>query len=279
MSYKIVMDSCGDLPEEWKNHSKIQLIPLTLQIGEEAIIDDETFDQLSFLKKVAAYPECPKSACPSPQSYMESYGSEEEHVYVITLSSHLSGSYNSAVVGKDMYLEQYGEKKIHVIDSESASTGETQIALKAIELEESGKYSFEEIVEKLEKFRSEIATFFVLDSLEALRKNGRLSAVKALVANTLNIKPVMEGRQGVIFQAGQGIGIKKALNKMADALVEKMVKSEKRVLMISHCNNRQRAEYMKELVLKRADFAKVYIVETRGVSSLYASDGGIIVTA
>lgn len=279
MSYKIVMDSCGDLPEEWKNHSKIQLIPLTLQIGEEAIVDDETFDQLSFLKKVAAYPECPKSACPSPQSYMESYGGEEEHVYVITLSSHLSGSYNSAVVGKDMYLEQYGEKKIHVIDSESASTGETQIALKAIELEESGKYSFEEIVEKLEKFRSEIATFFVLDSLEALRKNGRLSAVKALVANTLNIKPVMEGRQGVIFQAGQGIGIKKALNKMADALVEKMVKSEKRVLMISHCNNRQRAEYMKELVLKRADFAKVYIVETRGVSSLYASDGGIIVTA
>lgn len=279
MSYKIVMDSCGDLPEEWKNYSKIQLIPLTLQIGEEAIIDDETFDQLSFLKKVAAYPECPKSACPSPQSYMESYVGEEEHVYVITLSSHLSGSYNSAVVGKDMYLEQYGEKKIHVIDSESASTGETQIALKAIELEESGKYSFEEIVEKLEKFRSEIATFFVLDSLEALRKNGRLSAVKALVANTLNIKPVMEGRQGVIFQAGQGIGIKKALNKMADALVEKMVKSEKRVLMISHCNNRQRAEYMKELVLKRADFAKVYIVETRGVSSLYASDGGIIVTA
>ena len=114
MSYKITIDSCGELLNEWKEDERVESVPLTLMVGDESIIDDQTFDQKSFLKKVAECPECPKSACPSPECYMKAYENEAEHIYAVTLSSELSGSYNSAVLGKNLYLEEHPEKKIHV---------------------------------------------------------------------------------------------------------------------------------------------------------------------
>ena len=93
MRYKIIIDSCGELLDEWKNDERFETVPLTLMVGAEQIIDDETFNQKEFLKKVADCPECPKSACPSPERYMKAYDCEAEHIYAVTLSSELSGSY------------------------------------------------------------------------------------------------------------------------------------------------------------------------------------------
>ena len=279
MSYKIVVDSCCELPEELKKDPRFQIIPLGLQVGDWHIMDDENFNQAEFLSKVASTPDCPKSSCPSPEKYMDSYQTEQEHVYVVTLTSRLSGSYNSAVLGKNLLEEAYGTKKIHIVDSRSASVGETQIALKAMELEESGKYTFEEIVEKLEEFRDRMITYFVLDNLDFLRKNGRLTGLKSLAASTLNIKPILRAEDGEIVQAGQGVGIKKALAKMAELVVDKIEKTGHNVLMISHCNNRMRAESVRDMILKKTDLIKdVKILDTAGVASLYAADGGVIVT-
>ncbi len=277
MSYKIVVDSCCELPEECLADERFEVVPLGLEVGDYRILDDEHFDQAEFLRKVAEYPKCPRSSCPSPERYMEAYHTPADHVYAITLSSHLSGSYNSAELGKRLFLEKYGEKQIHVVDSESASCGEAQIALKLMELEEQG-LAFEDIVEKIEAFRSSIHTYFVLDNLETLRKNGRLSAVKALVASTLNIKPVMAGDKGVIVQRGQCIGIKKALGKMAELVAEEVVDAANRTLMITHCNALARAEQVKKMVLEKVRFKKCIILDTHGVSSMYANDGGVIVT-
>lgn len=278
MSYKIVVDSCCELPENLKKDPRFEIVPLGLEVGEYQILDDENFNQAEFLQKVAECPTCPKSSCPSPERYMNAYRTEAEHVYVVTLSSNLSGSHNSALLGKNLYIETYGEKQIHVVDSRSASCGETQIALKAMELEEQG-LPYEVIVDKLEAFRDSMHTYFVLDNLETLRKNGRLSGVKALVASTLNIKPVMAGtREGTIEQIGQGIGIKKALQKMADAVVKNVNNAQDRVLMITHCNNAGRAESMKKLVLEKIGVKDVLIMDTAGISSMYANDGGVIVT-
>lgn len=278
MSYKIVVDSCCELPEEYKKDSRFEVIPLGIQVGDWQIQDDESFNQKEFLERVAASEECPKSSCPSPEVYMQSFDEQIDRVYVVTLSAQLSGSHNSAVLGKNLYEESHGSKKIHVVDSQSASCGETQIALKAMELEESGKYSFEEIVQKLEEFRDKMVTFFVLDNLDTLRKNGRLTGVKSLMASTLNIKPIMQGDKGLIAQAGQAVGIKKALAKMADLVAEKMEKTEERILMISHCNNLKRAEAVRDMLLKKVSFKEVRILDTAGISSLYAADGGVIVT-
>lgn len=277
MSYKIVVDSCCELPEEFLNDPRFERVPLGLEVGEYQILDDEHFNQAEFLQKVADCPLCPKSSCPSPERFREAYHVEADHIYCVTLSSHLSGSYNSAVLGKNLYHEKYGEKQIHVIDSESASGGETQIALKLMELEEQG-LDFDTIVEQIEAFRSSILTYFVLDNLETLRKNGRLSSVKALVASTLSIKPIMAGDKGIIVQRGQSIGMKKALGKMAEMLAEKVVNPKERRLIISHCNAPQRAELFKETLLSKIEVRECLIMETRGISSMYANDGGVIVT-
>lgn len=278
MSYKIVVDSCCELPEEYLKDPRFQVVPLGLEVGDYQIMDDENFDQAVFLKKVAECPKCPKSSCPSPESYRNAYHTDAEHVYAITLSSHLSGSYNSAMLGKNLYEEKYGEKQIHVIDSESASCGEAQIALKLVELEEQG-LPFEQIVEQIEAFRSEVHTYFVLDNLETLHKNGRLTTIKALVASTLNIKPIMAGDKGVIVQKGQSVGMKKALGKLADMIAAEVEHPEKKRLMITHCNAPARAELLKKLVLNKVTFQDCMILDTRGISSMYANDGGIIVTA
>ena len=260
MSYKIVVDSCCELPEEYLQDPRFEIVPLGLEVGDYQIQDDENFDQAEFLKKVAEYPKCPKSACPSPERFREAYHTEAEHVYVITLSSHLSGSYNSAVLGMNLYREKYGKKQIHVIDSESASCGETQI------------------VKQIEEFRSNVHTYFVLDNLETLRKNGRLTGVKALVASTLNIKPIMAGDKGSIVQRGQSVGMKKALRRMAEIVLEEAGDTKERFLMITHCNAPDRAETMKKLLMEKAEFKGCLIMDTRGVSSMYANDGGVIVT-
>ena len=277
MSYKIVVDSCCELPEELKGDPRFEIVPLGIEVGDWHIQDDAGFNQAEFLKKVAECPTCPGSSCPSPDRYKQSFDCDAEHIYVVTLSANLSGSHNSAVLGKNLYEEKHNDKKIHVVDSKSASCGEAQIALKAMELEEQG-LSFEEIVKRLEDFRDEMNTYFVLNNLETLRKNGRLTGVKALVASTLNIKPVMGATaEGTIIQLGQAIGFKKALQKLADTVVQGTKNPQKKCLMITHCNNPAKAESVRQMILEKVQFADSRILDTAGISSMYANDGGIII--
>lgn len=277
MSYKIVADSCCEFPSALANDPRYELVPLGLEVGDELIMDDESFDQKQFLAKVAACPKCPKSFCPSPEKFKEAYRTDAENVFVFTLSSKLSGSYNSAEIGKQLYQEEFGEKNIFVCDSHSASCGETQLAYKAVEWSEAGM-PFAEICEKLIEYRDQLKTYFVLDNLETLRKNGRLTGVKALVASTLNIKPLMAGKVGEIVQLGQAIGIKKSLAKMAETVVQEAVHPSEKRLMITHCNCADRAEKVKEMILSKISVKDVLVMDTRGVSSMYANDGGVIVT-
>ena len=196
---------------------------------------------------------------------------------MVTLSGKLSGSYNSAVLASQLYNEEHEDnKQIHVFNSKSASIGETLIGLKIQEMEESG-LSFEEVVTQVEDYISSMNTFFVLETLETLRKAGRLSNLKALVANTLNIKPVMGStKEGMIQQLGQARGMKKALNKMVEDMLKVTKNCENKVLAIAHCNCPERAQFVKEAVEKVAKFKKIVIVNTAGVSSMYANDGGLI---
>jgi len=277
MSYKIVVDSCCELPEEYLNDPHFERVPLTLEVGDYCILDDESFQQKDFLKKVADCPTCPKSACPSPEAFLKAFEAGADHIYCVTLSSHLSGSYNSAVLAKSLYIEKHGDSPIHICDSESASIGETQIAMKLMELEEQGTLSFEEITEQIDAFRSAMNTYFILDNLETLRKNGRLSQVKAALATTLNIKPVMGAIKGVIVQKAQTIGMKKAMNKMADLLISEGQNLEQKILFISHCNCPERALQFQKILLARCKVKAVKILNTAGVSSMYANDGGFIV--
>ena len=274
MSYKIIGDSCFDLTEDLKKDPHFQMIPLTLQVGDTQIIDDETFDQKKFLELVANCPECPKTACPSPEMFKEAYECDADDIYVLTLSSHLSGTYNSALLAKSLYEEEHGPKNIAVIDSWSASSGEFGMYIQ--ELCEAG-VPFDEVVKKAEDYKTNhMKTFFVLETLDTLRKNGRLSGLQAFFATTLNIKPIMAGEKGEIVKLDQARGINKALASMCAAAIKAVPDPENRRAVIAHCNCPDRAEQVKKELISRASFKDIVITETAGVSTVYANNGGII---
>lgn len=277
MGYIVIMDSCGERTDAMKADERIISAPLTLQVDDYMIVDDETFDQAEFLKRTAASPNCPKSACPSPDFFREGFLKADERAYAVTLSAELSGSYNSAVLGKELALEENENLKIHVFNSRSASIGETLITDKIQECEEMGM-GFEELVETVEAYIEGQNTYFVLESLEALRKNGRLSNLKAFVASALKIKPVCAATpEGTIIQLDQARGVNKALVKMVDYLVKDVKNSKTKKIAISHCNCYERAVMVRDAILSKIDVKDAIILDTAGVSTLYAENGGIIV--
>ena len=274
--YKILIGSCGELPQELKEDGHFSNVALVLEVDGQQIVDDETFDQADFLSRVAKSPNAPKSACPSPDAYMQKMEGDADHIYIVTLSAKLSGSYNSACVARDMYLEEHENARVYVFNSKSASIGETLIGIKIAECEEAGM-SFDDTVACVEDYISQQHTFFVLETLETLRKSGRLSNLKAIIASTLNIKPVMGSTdEGEICQLGQSRGMSKALDKMVSCMQEVTKNCEEKVLAISHCNCAERAYLLKAKLERAAKFKKIFIVDTAGVSTMYANDGGVI---
>ena len=274
--YKIIIDSCGELTEDMKKDGHFVNVPLTLEVDDAQIIDDDSFDQASFIKAVAESPNAPKSACPSPNAYMVEMECDADNIYLVTLSSQLSGSYNSACLAKDLFEEDDESKNVHVFDSKSASVGETLIALKIAECEEAGM-SFEQVIEAVDAYIEEQHTFFVLETLETFRKSGRLSGLKAAIAETLNIKPVMGSTEtGYIQQLAKGRGMNQTIDKMTKCVMDVTTNCENKIVAISHCNCPERALSLKKKMESLAKFKDIFIVDMRGVSTMYANDGGVI---
>jgi len=274
MVRRLIADSCADFTSEKKEWTDVRLVPLTLTVNKEDIIDDETFCQKKFLEKMKKSPDCPRSACPSPERYMKEFEGADE-IFVVTLSKHLSGSYQSAMLAKQMYKEQHPEVKIEVVDSWSASVGESIIVLKLRSLLD--KFNFEEIVKKITTFRNNAQTKFVLEDLDVFIKNGRLTQVQAILCNALNIKPLLAGKEGQIVKLDQARGVERTLKKLVDSVVADVKEATTRTLAIAHCNHPARAEAVKQMIMSRVPFKECMIVNTGGISTMYANEGGIIV--
>ncbi len=277
--YKIIADSSCELPSALKKDSRFALVPFHMEVDGVSYKDNNSLNIKKFLESIAGSKSCPKSSCPSPDLFLRQFNTSAKRIYIITISGKLSGCYNSAQLAKSMYEEENNDKQIFVIDSQSASGGECLLALKAHELEQEG-YSFEEITVRLTNYRDKISTYFVLDNIETLRKNGRLSRLKALAANTLNIKPLLAGDKGDIIQLDRAIGLRKAWNCMVKRIakdVETLNDMANRRLIITHCNNFKGALKVRDMLKSCTNFKEYIIMNTSGLSSLYANEGGIIV--
>lgn len=275
MKQKIVGDSSTDLNNELRENLHIDIIPLKLLLGEKSFIDIKGFDTIDFIEQMINYDGVPKSACPSPQDFIESYKGDED-VFVVTLSKKLSGTYASAVLAKKIYLEEIGDKFIHIFNSKSASVGQTLIALKIKELIEL-KTKSSDIVIQVEKYIEEMKTFFIAESLNNFIKNGRISKIPGYVATRLNIIPIMGSiPNGDIELKDKGIG-KKAYKKMINLIIENAGNVSNKILGIAHVNNLQRAEKIKLEIEQKCNFKDIIIVETGGLSSLYCDNKGIII--
>lgn len=276
MSFKIVVDSCCDLTASMLHDPTFIKVPLTIEVDGTYFVDDASFQQPELLWQMKQSEHAPKTSCPSPAQYMDAFGDGTEDIYVVTLSALLSGSHNVAVRAKDIWAEEYPNANIHIFNSCSASAGQVRIALEIFRLASQG-LPFSQVVRATDRFIAGMKTLFVLESLDNLRKNGRLSRMQALVTSTLKLKLLCGATpEGEICKKGQALSVKQALHKMV-ALIENDPERTDKTAVISHCNCLERAFALKEELLSKAGFEEVIVTETGGISTVYADDGGIVV--
>ena len=277
MSFKIVVDSCCDLTPQMLKDPCFVKAPLTIQSNGSTFVDDENFDQADLLWSMKQSEQAPSTACPSPQVYLDAYcEGDPDEVYVVTLSALLSGSHNSAEQARLMLEEDRPNVNVHVFNSCSASSGEVLVALKIQELASSGM-PFKKVVREVEQFIYQMQTLFVLESLENLRKNGRLTRVQSVVTGALRIKLFMGATpEGEICKLGQALSVKQALGKLVDRIAADP-DHKGRTVAISHCNNVERAFQVKQQIQEKCQAGQVLILDAGGITTVYANDGGIVV--
>lgn len=276
---KIVADSGCDLSEDMKNKKGIDvtIIPLSLELGEKKYVDDGTMDIPSFMVDMSKSSIAPKTAAPSPELYLEAFKGPES-VFCITVTSALSGSYNSACLAKKIYFDEIGEKFIHVIDTRAASTSLVLVALKINEFKEKNIPDFE-IVEKITKFAKELSFYFIMEKFDNLVKTGRVNPTIAKIANFLSIKPICHGNpEGEIEMLAKAKGFEKASHKLIDIIKNSNKDFENRVLAISHVQCLERALSFKEEIIKKIKFKDIVISEAGGLTSTYGNENSLFVS-
>ena len=283
MNYRIIADSCCDKTAPIRERENITFVPLTLELGDYRILDDENFDQDDFIERMKNCETTAKTACPSPDAWAKAFECDEENLYVITITDKLSGTYNSALQGKELYFEDHPEssKKIHIFNSLATSGIESLVAEKIFEMGDRNA-EFDTVVSVVEDYIvNHTSLYFCLESLDVLKNNGRLFAIAATVLKKLRVKLVCRRtEEGNIALAGQDFAMNRAMIKLAKIIsedVQGVDLSDKRVV-ISHVCCEERAELVKEKIADLCSFGSVEIVKCSGLNSTYASDGGIIVS-
>ena len=274
MDYKIIADSCCDVTEEMKKETGVEIVPLTMRIDDKEYIDDHTLNIKDYLKDMKNSKSAPKTSCPSIQDFLDRFR-DKDNIFVVTLASSLSGTYNSAMQAKAIIQEEFKNKFIHIFDSMSAVIGETMVHLKIHECLKRNLRNTE-VVERVSKYIKEMKTFFLLENLDNLIKSGRINPLIAKAANILNIKPIMGDDNGNIRLVDKVRGYERAFKRLVDIIGEGS-RLEEKVLGIAHCNCIERAVRFKEEVMKKYPFRDIKVVEMAGVSSAYANQGGLVI--
>ena len=278
--YKIVADSSTDVDAVFQEKFPTTIVPFKLFVDGVEYIDDENLNVDVFVEAMKKSQEIPKSACPSPNDFIEYFNGDDDEIYVVTISSKLSGTYNSAVLAKNIYESERaaGDSKfIHVFDSQVATAGETLVARMIHEFK-ALDYSKEKLVEAMNEFISGIKLFFISESLDNLVKNGRISKWKGLIASTLNILPIMgNDGNGEIKLVEKVRNTNKAYSRLIEIMQQELIKSGKKIVAISHVGNPERANQIENELKNQLDLDEIINVKCAGLASLYADKKGIIV--
>lgn len=271
MKSNLIVDSCTDFIKETED---IPRVPFRILIDNEEIIDENT-DIIKLIDKMKNTKNQIKTACAPPEEFIKKF-KEDANNFVVTISGPLSGSYNSARVAVETFKEKFPDSFAHVFDSKTAAAGETLIAMKVKQLIEDN-FNAAEIVENTNKYISKLRTLFILESLDNLAKNGRITNFKAILANIMHIVPVMCAEEGKIVLKEQVRGKKKAFARLVEMIGEYNVDFENTILGITHVNCLEKAENLREEIRARYPFKDVKIFKSSGLSTVYADNGGIVI--
>jgi DegV family protein with EDD domain len=213
MPVKIVTDSGADLPDQLAEELGIAVVPIYVRFGEEVYRDRVTISEDEFYKRLTHDPVHPSTTQPGPQDFLEVYQKEcagADGIVSIHISGKLSGTYNSALMARDM-LE--GGCPVEVVDSETLTMSLGLIVIAAAEMAKAGE-SMDKIVEWVKQAIPKTSLFFLLDTLEYLRRGGRIGKVKALLGSVLSVKPMLTMKDGELVPAGQARTRAKGMDKL-----------------------------------------------------------------
>ena len=276
MKTKIVVDSSSNLYT--LSGVDFVCVPLKIVTDDGEYLDTAELDAVGMAQTLRSYKGKTGTSCPNVADWLAAYEGAEE-VFVVTITGTLSGSYNAACVGREMVLERSPEKKIHIFDSESASAGETLIALMLRDRIDGG-HSFEDIVAEMTAFIARMKTRFVLEDLSNLVKNGRISKVAGLLSGMLSLRPIMgDDGHGSIAAIEKVRGTQNAMRRLVELIAEgtREAAASSLTMVLSYCNCPERALMLKkEFLEKCAALREVILVPTSGLSTVYAYDGGIV---
>ena len=217
MSVKFLVDSAADLTLEEAKALGVTHLPLKVLFGEEEYLDAVTLGYLEFYEKLAVCDKLPTTSQASPAEFekvFEELTANGNEVVAITVSSQLSGTYQSACIGADEF-----EGKVYVVDSMNVTLGQRLVLMRGLQLANEG-FSAKEIADKLNEEKGKVRLFAVLDTLENLKKSGRISAATALAGAMLSIKPAVTVEEGKVSMIGKARGAHQG-NKLLRDLVEK----------------------------------------------------------
>ncbi|MCI8847801.1 MAG: DegV family protein [Oscillibacter sp.] len=277
MIWNIVSDSSCDLcmndfPESGVH---FETVPLRLLVGEREFIDNDELETPELLAAMAAEKAASSTACPSPAAFARAFEKGEKTV-CFTISANLSGTYNAAVMARDMVLEEHPEKQICVIDSKATAGAMVLLIRRAKELMEAGG-EFEEICAHLRLYQAALRTCFTLENFDNLIKNGRMRPLVGTLLHSLGIHVVAEATpQGTIHVTGKARGEVKTF-QVITALMKESKDCAGAEVVICHCENISGAMKLKDQILKALPVKSVEILPCRGLTTFYAMEKGLII--
>ena len=277
--YRIITDSSCELPQEYAGDNRFEHVPFRVEVDGVPMRDSKDINTKSLLEKIVNSKTFASFDCPSPDVfYYYIATSDAKRVYIITISSKISGCYVSAMLAKKLYEDAHKDKEIFVIDSRSASGGESQLALLAMELEEQG-LTFEEIKKQLTNRRDKLRTIVLYDNISALYKNVKFSKIKDAIKSAANFKSFFMGDSELEDKCFKDICLKQNLTQLADSIANALKGASKQTrVIITHCNNLVGAEKLRDMLMEKTGLSNFVIMSTSGSSSMIACEGGMVVT-
>lgn len=274
---KIITDSSCDLPEYIIKRYNIAVIPLNVLFDEDSYLDGVDITKQEFYEKMRNSTNLPKTSSPSPDRFVKEFNCEQDNIIVISLSSGMSSTYNNALIGKNMYLEEDAEKRIEIIDSKNGSMGVGLLVLDAARMIENGK-SIDYIVDKIKKDVKDISTYVVLQTIENAAKAGRISSFKEKIVQVLNLKITVKVEDGLVNIFSKARGDKKSLNKLINFIEADGINISDKILAICHSNALDKALKFKEMVNNKYNFKEIIVSEIGATIGSYASEGALLIS-